>query len=178
MSPIASNEEIMAEAKSGASASTDSRPDSKSQVEKEKISLKDRVCNYFVSEPEKEDLIEADIRRTRVTVARIDPWSAMKMGFVVSVALSLVIVVFTAVSWVIMDLFHVWANLESLLQTIGSQKFLNLIDFFRFSRVMGFSFIIGVLNVICLTMLFTIAAFIYNIASSLVGGLQVTISDE
>ena len=38
--------------------------------------------------------------------------------------------------------------------------------------------VVGVIDVILLTALATLAAFLYNVSSSLVGGLQLTLTDD
>jgi hypothetical protein len=50
--------------------------------------------------------------------------------------------------------------------------------YFAFSRVAASAMLVGVVNVFLLTALGTIGAFLYNIVSSLVGGLHVNVTDE
>lgn len=116
--------------------------------------------------------------KVRLVLSRIDPWSAMKIGFLLSIALSIIMIVGTFLLWYVLDAMHMWANLEGILQTLGSEKFMKLLDFVRLDRVMAISTLIGVINVILITAISTISAFIYNICAALVGGLKVTIGSE
>ena len=46
----------------------------------------------------------ASARRVRLTVSRVDPWSAMKVSFLLSVALGIAMVVMVFVLWTILAL--------------------------------------------------------------------------
>lgn len=117
-------------------------------------------------------------RRVRLSVSRIDPWSAMKVSFLLSVALGIMIVVAAAMVWFVLDSMHVFADIEDLLVSVGSENFLRLMDYLKFERVMSFATIVGVVDVLLLTALGTISAFLYNIVTALVGGLHVTLTDD
>jgi hypothetical protein len=117
-------------------------------------------------------------RRVRLSLSRIDPWSAMKLSFLLSVALGIMIVVAAAVVWFVLDSMQVFAKVEELLVSIGSENFLQLMEYVKFDRVMSFATIVGVVDVLLLTALGTIGAFLYNIVAALVGGLHVTLTDD
>lgn len=117
-------------------------------------------------------------RRVRLSISRIDPWSAMKLSFLLSVALGIMIVVATALVWFVLDSMRVFADIEDLLVSIGSESFLQLMDYVKFDRVMSFATIVGVVDILLLTALGTIGAFLYNIVAALVGGLHLTLTDD
>jgi hypothetical protein len=54
----------------------------------------------------------------------------------------------------------------------------DIMDYLGFGRVLSLSIVIGVIDVILLTALSTLGAFLYNICSALVGGLQLTLTDD
>lgn len=119
-------------------------------------------------------------RRVKLTVSRIDPWSAMKMSFLISVALGIAGVVMVAVLWMILSGMGVFSEVNRLVGTIlqDSENPFDLMDFLGFGRVLSLSIVIGVIDVILLTALSTLGAFLYNICSALVGGLQLTLTDD
>lgn len=117
-------------------------------------------------------------RRVRLSVSRVDPWSAMKLSFLLSVALGVMIVVAAAVVWFVLDSMQVFSDVEELLVSIGSENFLQLMDYLEFDRVMSFATIVGVVDILLLTALGTIGAFLYNIVAALVGGLHMTLTDD
>ena len=47
---------------------------------------------------------KAKVRRARLLVSKVDPWSVLKMAFLLSVALGIVTVVAAIVLWTVLDL--------------------------------------------------------------------------
>ncbi|ROR72924.1 DUF3566 domain-containing protein [Bogoriella caseilytica] len=117
-------------------------------------------------------------RRVRLAVSRVDPWSAMKLSFLLSFAIGIMMVVATAVVWFAFDSMMVFASVEELLESIGSEALLELMQYVEFDRVMSFATIVAVFDVLLLTALGTIMAFVYNIIAALVGGLHLTLTDD
>lgn len=121
-------------------------------------------------------------RRVRLTAQRIDPWSVLKISFLVSVALGIAGVVMVAVLWTVLSGLNVFSTLNDFITQVTSGETggpsINLQDYLGFSKVLAISAVLGVLNVGLLTALATLTAFLYNICSALVGGAQVTLSDE
>jgi hypothetical protein len=118
-------------------------------------------------------------RRVRLTVARVDPWSVMKISFLVSVAIGIAFVVMVAVLWLILDGMGVFSSLNRTIADIqGTTSDFDLMDYIALPRVMSLSVVIGVIDVVLLTALSTLAAFLHNVCSSLVGGVQLTLSDD
>jgi hypothetical protein len=122
----------------------------------------------------------ARARRVKLTVSRIDPWSAMKMSFLISVALGIAGVVMVAVLWMILSGMGVFSEVNRLVGTIisDSSNPFDIMDFLGFGRVLSLSIVLGVIDVILMTALATLGAFLYNICSALVGGLQLTLTDD
>ncbi|MGC5585616.1 DUF3566 domain-containing protein [Ornithinimicrobium sp. W1679] len=121
-------------------------------------------------------------RRVRLTAQRIDPWSVLKISFLVSVALGIAGVVMVAVLWTVLSGMNVFSTISDFFVQVtsgeaGGPSF-DLMDYFGFGRVVSLAAVLGVLNVFLLTALATLTAFLYNICAALVGGAQVTLSDE
>lgn len=121
-------------------------------------------------------------RRVRLTLQRVDPWSVMKISFLVSVALGVATVIMVAVLWTVLNGMNVFSTVNELIVEIttgetGASTF-NLMDYIGFGRVVSLSVVVGVINVILLTALSTLTAFLYNVCTALVGGAQLTLSDE
>jgi len=118
-------------------------------------------------------------RRVRLTVARVDPWSVMKISFLVSVAIGIAFVVMVAVLWLILDGMGVFTSVNRTISDVaGANSSFDLMDYIGFGRVVSLAIVIGVIDVILLTALSTLGAFLYNVCSSLVGGLQLTLTDD
>lgn len=121
-------------------------------------------------------------RRVRLTAQRIDPWSVLKISFLVSVALGIAGVVMVAVLWTVLSGMNVFSTVSDFFTQVtsgeaGGPSF-DLMDYLGIGRVVSLAAVVGVLNVFLLTALATLTAFLYNICAALVGGAQVTLSDE
>ena len=120
-------------------------------------------------------------RRVKLTVSRVDPWSVMKMSFLLSVAAGIAGVVMVAVLWMILSSMGVFADINRTVDDVLSSNngtSFDLMDYIGLGRVVSLSIVIGVVDVILMTAISTLAAFLYNVCSSLVGGLQLTLTDD
>jgi hypothetical protein len=120
-------------------------------------------------------------RRVKLSVSRVDPWSIMKMAFLLSVTIGIAGVVMITVLWMILSGMGVFADINrtitDVLSTSQGATF-DLMDFIGLGRVVSLSIVIGVVDVILMTAIATLGAFLYNVCSSLVGGLQLTLTDD
>ncbi|QCX47484.1 DUF3566 domain-containing protein [Arcanobacterium haemolyticum] len=113
-----------------------------------------------------------------MTISRVDPWSALKLSFLMSVAIGIMIVIATAVLWFVLDSMYVWSQIDGLLKTLNSEALLQLGQFMEFGRVLSFSVVVAVVEIILMTAFGALMALIYNLVAMLVGGLHVTVTDE
>jgi hypothetical protein len=119
------------------------------------------------------------LRKVRLTVARIDPWSAMKLSFLLSVAFAIANVVAAIVLWEVLDTMGVFDALNSQLRDIaGPTSKFDLGDYIGLGRVVAIATVVSLVNVVVTMALATLGAVLYNLAGSLVGGLNVTLSDD
>ena len=120
-------------------------------------------------------------RRVKLSVSRVDPWSAMKLSFLLSVAVGIAGVVMISVLWMILSGMGVFTDMnrtvEGVLNTTNGAKF-DLMNYIGLGRVVSLSIVIAVIDVILITAISTLGAFLYNVCSSLVGGLQITLTDD
>lgn len=121
------------------------------------------------------------VRRVRLAVTRVDPWSAMKVSFLLSFAAAVGLVVMTGVLWMVLSGMSVFSDIDGLVRslqpTTAAEPF-TIMDYVAFPRMMALSMVIGVVDVILLTALGTIGAYLYNLTAALVGGVQLTLTDE
>jgi uncharacterized membrane protein len=118
-------------------------------------------------------------RTVRLTIANIDPWSVMKMSFLLSLAIAIAMLVATLVLWLVLQMTGVMGNIESTLSEIaGTESADQLLALVSLPRVMATAFVLGLVNIVLMTALSTLFAFLYNIGASIVGGFHLTLTDD
>ena len=119
-------------------------------------------------------------RRVRLAISRVDPWSVMKLSFLISVAIGIMIVVGVAVGWFTLNELHVFTKVDDLITQVTGQETggVDILQYVEFQKVISAATLIAVIDVFLLTALATIGAFLYNIVAALVGGIHVTMTDE
>jgi hypothetical protein len=114
-------------------------------------------------------------RRARLLVRHIDPWSTLKFSFVLAVAMFFVWLVAIGVLYGVLDGMGVFDQINGLYDEVSGNGGNSL---FSPGLVLGTAAIIGVINIVLFTALSTIGAFVYNICSDLVGGIEVTLAER
>lgn len=120
------------------------------------------------------------VRKARLRVVKADPWSVMKVSFLLSLAVGVIIIVAAAVLWMTLSGLGVFDSLSSTLKEVtGSDSGgVNLMDYIGFGQVMMFTTLIAVVDVVLMTALATLSAFIYNTAAGFTGGIELTLAEE
>ncbi len=113
-------------------------------------------------------------RRVRLSLTRVDPWSIMKVSFMLSVAAGIMFVVAAIFVWYMLDALHVFSTIKELAGTVLDSKTNNaytaLLEYLKLSRAISMATIIAVINIILTTALSTIGALLYNVTGAFVGG--------
>ena len=119
-------------------------------------------------------------RRARLRLTRIDPWSVMKTSFLLSVAFGIVTVVSVFIVWTVLGGAGVWDSINATVEDVlGSEAGnFDVTDYISTSRVLGFTMLVAVVDVVLLTAIATLAAFLYNMAAALLGGVEVTLAED
>lgn len=121
------------------------------------------------------------VRKARLRLLRVDPWSVMKTAFLLSVALGITLFVAVAVLWSVLDAAGVFDSLDGIITDMTASDTNSGIDinqYIELSRVLGFTTLIAVVDVVLLTALATLGAFLYNLSASLLGGLELTLAED
>jgi transmembrane protein DUF3566 len=120
-------------------------------------------------------------RRARLRLTRIDPWSVMKTSFLLAIAFGVVTVVAVFVIWSVLAAAGVWDSINQTVQdVVGGQDAANwdVEKYVGMSRVMGFTLLVSVVDVILITAIATLGAFLYNMSAALLGGVELTLAED
>ncbi len=124
--------------------------------------------------------VTSEPRKARLYVSRIDPWSIFKAAFMLALALGIVIVVAVAVLWWVLDYAGVFVTVSSSINDVVGSATANfdLVSLLDFSRVMGVAVVVAAVEVVLVSIIATLFAFIYNLSVGLTGGVEVVLTDQ
>jgi len=116
--------------------------------------------------------------RASMQVRRIDPWSTLKVSLVLSVALFFVWMIAVAFLYLVLGGMGVWSKLNSNVGDLLNNTSGSSADLVSSGTIFGGAVLIGLVNIVLLTAMATIGAFIYNLTTDLIGGVEVTLADR
>ncbi|MBW9214545.1 DUF3566 domain-containing protein [Mumia sp. zg.B53] len=119
-------------------------------------------------------------RKARLRVHRVDPWSVMKMSFALAIALGIVTVVAVTLVWAVLGAAGVWDAINSSVATVlnDNADAFDIGEYVGFGRIIGLTILIAAIDVVLITALATVGAFLYNLAAQLLGGFEVTLAED
>ena len=115
-------------------------------------------------------------RRIRVAIRRVNPWSVLRFSLLFYFCLMLVFVIGLAILYMVVDAIGVVGSLEQLLESLGfgGEAGFEVNGAFLFRTL----FLIGLISVVVWSALTLFFAFLYNLISDLVGGIEVTLTER
>ena len=118
-------------------------------------------------------------KQIKLKLRTVDVWSAVKVGFLISIATSIALVVGAWLIWSVLANSGIFSSIGSLLGSVlGEGSNVNLEDDFSFSNVMSTAATLALLNVVLTTALWAVWAVIFHLISKLVGGLSLTFTNN
>jgi len=119
-------------------------------------------------------------RQAHLTIARVEPWSVMKFSFVVSLVAFVILFIAVSVLYGALSALGVFESLQRVVASLTSSQDsagVNAAKWFTASKVLGYTALLGSLNIVLITAMSTIGAVIYNLTSRLIGGVEVTLRE-
>lgn len=125
----------------------------------------------------------AKSRRARLVVRRVDPWSVLKFSLLFSLCLLIVFVVAVAALYFALQALGVFDSVNQFVRDLtqanaGGTSTGGFDVTFSATRVIGGAAVIGLINVVIITAISTLGAFLYNLCSDIVGGIEVTLAER
>ncbi|NAZ17223.1 DUF3566 domain-containing protein [Glutamicibacter soli] len=122
---------------------------------------------------------KAKVRKARLLVSKVEPFSVLKIAFLLSVAFGVITVVAAVGIWAVLDLSGTFDAFNQLMRdAIGAEDSFDLRDSMSLGQVASYATILAVVNVVVISVVAMLGSVLYNIASSLVGGAGVTLTDD
>jgi hypothetical protein len=131
--------------------------------------------------PAQSPAAQARTRRADLVLARLEPWSVMKFSFLMSLVAWVVLFVAVAFLYFILSSLGVFTSLQHTLSSVtssSSSSGMKLSQWFSASRILGYTMLLGAVNIVLITALSTVGAMIYNLVTHLGGGIEVTLRES
>jgi Transmembrane domain of unknown function (DUF3566) len=123
----------------------------------------------------------SNVRRARLRLSRVDPWSVMKTAFLLSIAFGIVCIVAVFIVYSVLGAAGVWDSINKAVNDVlnsNNPDSFNVNDYVGAGRVMGFTILVACVDVVLITAIATLGAFMYNLSASLLGGIEITLAED
>lgn len=113
-------------------------------------------------------------RQARVMIRKVGPWSVLKLSLLFYLCVMAVIVGAFVILYGILSAVGLIDSLTSLIRQLGFGEDFEINGDWLFSRGIA----VGIAMVILWSLINVFVAFLYNLISDLVGGIEVTLSER
>lgn len=115
----------------------------------------------------------ASAKQVRLKLVYIDFWSTVKLSFLAGICLAIIAIVGSFLIWTVLDRTGIFDQLNGLVKDISGAGGGDLRSVLGLGQVMGFSLIVGILDIVVVTALGAVFALLYNLSVKITGGLLV-----
>jgi len=117
-------------------------------------------------------------KQVRLKLVYVDFWSTVKLSFLVSIALGIVLIVASIFVWLILQTTGVFTQLDGLMQEVLNDETFSVTSVVSLAQVALFSSVVAILNIVIITALGAITSALYNFSVRLTGGLLVGFTNQ
>ncbi|HEX8508387.1 MAG TPA: DUF3566 domain-containing protein, partial [Propionibacteriaceae bacterium] len=121
-------------------------------------------------------------RKARLRLSRLDPWSVMKTSFLFSIAAGIMLVVAVYVVWTVIGASSLFASIDEIVKSVvstpGDTTPFRIQEYINTQKVMGAAAVLACIDVVIFTALATLGSFLYNLAATMLGGLEITLAED
>jgi hypothetical protein len=120
------------------------------------------------------------VKRARLRVTRLDPLSVLRTSFLFAMAAAIILFTVVAVVWAVLSVSGALTSIQKILDSVvgSGGGAMQLSRYLETWRVLGFTALISIINVVLLTLLGTVTAYLYNLAASIYGGIEITLAED
>ncbi|MFD1715153.1 DUF3566 domain-containing protein [Amnibacterium flavum] len=117
-------------------------------------------------------------KQVRLKLVYVDFWSAVKLSFLIMVALGIVLIVGAFLVWMVLAQTQIFDTLSGLYGEISGDTSFKITDVFGLGQVLGIALVIAILNIIVGTVLGAIGTVLYNLSVRITGGVLVGFTNQ
>ncbi len=117
-------------------------------------------------------------RRAKLRLSKVNPLTVTRLSFAFSLCVFVVLLVAVAVLWFVLNSIGVFGSVTDAADTLTDSSASDVKSWLSFGRAMELSLLVGAINVILMTALTTLGALLYNLCAEMIGGIELTLSDQ
>jgi len=114
----------------------------------------------------------------RLRLVYIDWVSTLKISFLVGIVQAVVIIIATAILHVVIVQTGIFAAANAVLGSVIGGSGFDVNTVLSFGQSVGFAAVIGILNLLVLTILGALFAIIYNLIARMTGGIKIGFTNK
>jgi hypothetical protein len=133
----------------------------------------------FISKVAKRNV--APVKQVKLKLVHIDFWSAVRNGFMVTLAMGIATIAGFVLIWLVVSTTGLFGSLNSLLNTAvggSSGQSVDVAQTLSLPRVLSFAGTLAIVNIVGGTILSGVSALIFNVIARLSGGIRVGFTNE
>lgn len=111
-------------------------------------------------------------KQVRLKLVYIDFWSMVKLSFLIAVAIGVITIVATFLSWMVLVATNTFSSINDIAGQVLGDDF-DLLEVLNLGQIMSFALVVALLDVIVITALGAVVALMYNLSVRITGGLLV-----
>ena len=112
-------------------------------------------------------------KQVKLKLVHIDFWSAVRVGFLCTVAIGVAILVAFFLSWLVASQAGVFGSINNLLNGASGSGALDVGSTLSLPRVMSFALALAFIQMVAGTLLSGVTALIFNVIGRITGGVSV-----
>ena len=118
-------------------------------------------------------------RLASLQLKRVDPWTVLKISLIVAIVMFFVWMIAVGVLYLSLGSMDVWTKInDTWKQLTNADAGGNASDLVTPQAIFTVTAVIGAINIVLFTALATIAAFVYNAAAGMSGGVEITLGER
>ena len=117
-------------------------------------------------------------KQVRLNLVQIEFWSAIKVGFVIQLALAVANIVGFFILWLVVSKTGLFSSLNGVLNAVVGGSGSDVQSQLSLPRVMSFSVALSAFNIVIGTVLAGVIALIFNVIAKIVGGVGVSFTNQ
>lgn len=112
-------------------------------------------------------------KQVKLKLVHIDFWSAVRVGFLCTVAVGVAILVAFFLTWLVASQAGIFGSINNLLNGASGSSSLDVSSTLSLPRVMSFALALAFVQMVAGTLLSGVTALIFNVIGRITGGVSV-----